>query len=145
MYRESPNLSPNRAIILIRLVVENPLVVEDQPYFLGEALRLQSSLTILNLAGRTTTSLSFTSERVLWGWVAGRLSAVGSLVLRNRIKEHSWQAGGKINRGRLVASQPSSSCCTLSPTQFFFLYHTSKILFFYYIFYYEFTFRFLFI
>ena len=46
VYRESPNLSPNRAIILIRLVVENPLVVEDQPYFLGEALRLPSSLTI---------------------------------------------------------------------------------------------------
>ena len=46
VYRESPNLSPNRAIILIRLVVENPLVVEDWPYFLGEALWLQSSLTI---------------------------------------------------------------------------------------------------
>ena len=32
MYRESPNLSPNRAIILIRLVVETALVVEDRPH-----------------------------------------------------------------------------------------------------------------
>jgi len=45
--RESPKLSPNRAIILIGLVVENPLGFEDGPYFPGKVLRLQSSLTII--------------------------------------------------------------------------------------------------
>jgi len=43
MCRESPTLSPNLVIILIRLVVDNPLVFEDGYYFLGKALGLQSS------------------------------------------------------------------------------------------------------
>jgi len=38
VYIEPPNLSPNRATILIRPRVENALVVEDRPYFLSEAL-----------------------------------------------------------------------------------------------------------
>jgi len=49
--RRSPTLSPNRAIILNRLVVEDALVVEDRQYFLGKVLRLQSSLTIDPLPG----------------------------------------------------------------------------------------------
>jgi len=44
--RGSQALSPNRAIILVGLVVENPLVVEDGQYSLGKVLRLQSSLTM---------------------------------------------------------------------------------------------------
>jgi len=36
VYRRSSIPSPNRAIILIGLVVENPLVVEDGQYFLGK-------------------------------------------------------------------------------------------------------------
>ena len=36
MCRESPTLPSNRAIILIRPVVENPLVAEDAQYFLGK-------------------------------------------------------------------------------------------------------------
>ena len=43
---ESPPLPPNRAIILIGLVVENPLAVEDGQYLLGKVLRLQMSSTI---------------------------------------------------------------------------------------------------
>ena len=50
--RESPNLSPNRAIILIRLVVENALVVEDRPYFLGESLRLQITCPLAGVGDR---------------------------------------------------------------------------------------------
>ena len=55
--RQPSNLSPNRAIILIGPVVENPLAIEDGPYFIGKVLRLQSSLTI--------ESASSTSDRVL--------------------------------------------------------------------------------
>ena len=44
--RGSPTLSPDRAIILIRLVVDNPLVVEDGQYFLGKVPKLQGSLAI---------------------------------------------------------------------------------------------------
>jgi len=33
-----PNLSPNRAIILIEAVIEYPLMVEDGQYLLGKAL-----------------------------------------------------------------------------------------------------------
>jgi len=48
VYRESPNLSPNRAIILIRLVVETALVVEDRPH---SAYRVPSPYGYLGLWG----------------------------------------------------------------------------------------------
>ena len=51
MCRGSFALSPDRAIILIRAVVENPLAVEDGQYFLDKTLRLQTSPTISGRGG----------------------------------------------------------------------------------------------
>ena len=44
--RGSSTLPLNRAIISIGAMVENPLVVEDEQYFLRQVLRLQTSLAI---------------------------------------------------------------------------------------------------
>jgi len=68
VYRESPNLPPNRAIVPIRLVVENALVVGDRLYFLGEALRLQSSssLTISWQKITIVPNLIWTSETAIY-------------------------------------------------------------------------------
>ena len=43
-------------MIVVRLVVENPLVIEDGQHFLGKVLRLQGSLTevhCVNFGGST--------------------------------------------------------------------------------------------
>jgi len=55
LYRESSTLSSDRAVILTRVMVENPLRVEVEQRFLGKA---QAALTTLQVSSRKSLDAS---------------------------------------------------------------------------------------